>query len=433
MYTKDLKLSIDKKKAVELLNNKLNRKFASYLNSCVRCGLCADSCHYFKADPQSTHIPGYKVEKINRFYRRYRTILGKILPKWIGAADLDNETIEELIDLVFGRCTMCNRCTIHCSVGLDIAYIIHIAREILAELDLVPEGLQKTVDTAKITGNNMAISVEEMTETIEWLEEDLQMELDDESAKIPLNKKGARILYAVNPREPKFFPLSISAIAKIFHFAGESWTISDTNFDVTNYGYYSGDNSLGEMFSDRLVKEAEKLGCEMLVLSECGHGFRANRWEYPNWIQKNTSIKTVSVLEILWDYIKSGKIKTDKSKNTQKTTLHDPCNLVRNGGIIEEQRLILKNSATDFVEMNPNRENNFCCGGGGGMLAMGIYSDRRLKAGKVKADQIKNTGAKVVATPCHNCIDQLMELNSHYKLNIEIKTVSEILADSLVY
>ena len=431
MYTKDTKVNIDKNRALELLNEKLNRKFTAYLNSCVKCGLCSTTCHYYRIEPRNEHVPGYKVEKINRFYRRYKTLFGKILPKWIGAADLDNETIEELIDLVFGRCTMCNRCALHCSVGLDIGYVIHIAREILAELDLVPEGLQKTVDTARDHGNNMAISKKEMVETIEWLEEDLQLELDDENAKMPLNKKNSRILLAVNPREPKFFPLSLSAMGKIFHVVGEDWTISDTNFDVTNYGYYSGDNGLGELFSQRLVEETHNLNCEMLVLSECGHGYRANKWEYPNWAEKNTGVKTISILQLIWDYIRTGKIRVDKSKNQKRVTLHDPCNLVRNGGIIEEQRQILKNSVADFVEMSPNRANNFCCGGGGGMLSMGMYSDRRINAGKVKADQIKNTGAKIVATPCHNCIDQLMELNTHYKLQVEIKTVAELVADAI--
>jgi Fe-S oxidoreductase len=82
--------------------------------------------------------------------------------------------------------------------------------------------------------------------------------------------------------------------------------------------------------------------------------------------------------------------------------------------------------------MTPNREKNFCCGGGGGQLAMTRFSKRRIEAGKIKADQIRATGAKVVATPCHNCIDQLMELNKHYKLDIEIKTVSEIVADAII-
>ncbi len=60
------------------------------------------------------------------------------------------------------------------------------------------------------------------------------------------------------------------------------------------------------------------------------------------------------------------------------------------------------------------------------------FSERRIQAGKIKAEQIRATGANIVATPCHNCIDQLMELNKHYKLDIEIKTVTELVADALI-
>jgi Fe-S oxidoreductase len=113
-------------------------------------------------------------------------------------------------------------------------------------------------------------------------------------------------------------------------------------------------------------------------------------------------------------------------------TLHDPCNLVRAGGVIEQQRYLLRNAVVDFVEMTPNRVDNYCCGGGGGQLSMGEYRDRRVAAGRTKADQIRRTGARVVATPCHNCIDQLSELNQVYGLNVEIKTLSEIVADALI-
>jgi Fe-S oxidoreductase len=139
-----------------------------------------------------------------------------------------------------------------------------------------------------------------------------------------------------------------------------------------------------------------------------------------------------SILEVVADYIKEGKIKLDPSLNKKVYTLHDPCNLVRLGGIVEEQRFILNHAVENFVEMYPNREKNYCCGGGGGQLAMTMFAERRIKIGKLKADQIKETGAQVVVTPCHNCIDQLMELNKHYKLGIEIKTVCEVVADAIV-
>jgi Fe-S oxidoreductase len=317
-------------------------------------------------------------------------------------------------------------------MGLNISYLIRTARSALAAVDLVPPGLQSTVNTTLEKGNNMGIAKEDWIETVEWLEEELQNEVKDKKARLPVDKKKSKIFYTVNPREPMFFPLSIVAAGKIFHAAGESWTFSSDNYDVTNYGFFSGDDEAAGTVSDRLVQSMKELDCEILVLAECGHGFNSNRWEAPEWLSKKYGFEVKSILEVVAGYIRQGKIKLDPSRNLHPVTLHDPCNLVRLGGIVEEQRYILKHVVSNFVEMIPNREKNFCCGGGGGQLAMTRFSQRRIKAGQVKADQIRRAGAKVVAAPCHNCIDQLMELNKHYKLGVEMKTVCEIVANALV-
>jgi Fe-S oxidoreductase len=182
----------------------------------------------------------------------------------------------------------------------------------------------------------------------------------------------------------------------------------------------------------RLFKEVKKLEAETLVLAECGHGFRAIRWEGPEWLGQAYPYPVQSVVELVAGYVRSGLIRLDPALNKERVTLHDPCNLVRAGGVIEEQRYLLEQATSDFVEMSPNRENNYCCGGGGGQLSMSEYRDRRVEAGETKATQIRETGARIVATPCHNCIDQLMELNKVYDLKVEIKSVAEIVADALI-
>jgi Fe-S oxidoreductase len=88
--------------------------------------------------------------------------------------------------------------------------------------------------------------------------------------------------------------------------------------------------------------------------------------------------------------------------------------------------------AADFVEMTPHGIDNYCCGGGGGQLAMSEYNERRMAIGERKAEQIRNTGAKIVVTPCHNCVDQLIQLNVFYKLNVQIKTLAEVVADAII-
>jgi Fe-S oxidoreductase len=320
----------------------------------------------------------------------------------------------------------------HCSIGVDIPYLVRVGRTMLVELGLVPEGLESTVNAAIDTGNNMAIPREELVDTLKWLEEDLRMEVEDDSAEIPLDARGKRLLYTLNPREPKFFPLSISAIAKVFYAAKESWTLSTYCYDVTNYAYFSGDDRKARELTERLAAEMKKLESEVLVLAECGHGFRAIRWEGPDWMRQAYPYPVVSVVEVMAEYIRSGRIDLDPSLNRERVTLHDPCNMVRAGGVIEEQRFVLARSVSDFVEMTPNRTDNYCCGGGGGQLSMGEFRDRRIEAGEIKAEQIRRTGAAIVATPCHNCIDQLMELNQVYDLGVQIKTVAELVADALV-
>jgi len=418
--------------AKEMLAESIRGLGAYHLNACVKCGLCGESCHIFLTEPDPENLPGVKAWKVMQHYRRHHTLLGRLAPRVAGARELTPATLDELVDTVYGRCTACGRCGLHCTIGLDIGAVIRVGRHMLAAVDKVPAGLQRTVDNQLETGNQMAIPRDEFLATTEWLADDLRLEMEDDTVRLPVDEKGARALYLVNPREVKFFPLSLMAAAGVFHRAKESWTLSSRFYDVTNYGFYSGDNGVGGELTRRVMDEAKSLGVEEVILSECGHGFRSFRWEGPNWIEERYPIPMRSVLELVEEYLDTGRIRVDPSKNQRRVTLHDPCNLVRWGGVSEPQRRILKRVVNDFEEMTPNRADNFCCGGGGGMLSMTEYGERRVTSGRVKADQIRNTGAKIVATPCHNCADQLLEITKHYKLGTEIVAVVELVYDALV-
>lgn len=419
-------------KALKILKMPADSKLVTHLNACVHCGLCATSCMYFIALQDDKYTPARKVELVASLYRRYCTLTGKIVPKLVNARELDEQMAEEMIDILFGACTMCGRCVKHCSIGVDIAYIVRVGRQMLAAMDLVPATLQATVDAALTTGNNMAIPTEEFVDTIQWMEEELLDEMDDENARIPLDEKDKHILYTLNPREPKFFPLSISAMAKIFYAAKESWTLSSKMYDVTNYGLFSGNDEHAAVIAKHLYDEVKRLNANTLVLGECGHGSRATRWEGPNYLGMEYDFDVITVVELINDYIRSGRIKLDKSLIKERVTMHDPCHLSRNGGLENELRYAVKSAVNDFAEMTPHGFDNFCCGGGGGQLAMSEYNDRRIKIGEIKAEQIRKTGASIVVTPCHNCIDQLMQINHTYKLNVKIKSIAEIVADALV-
>ena len=123
-----------------------------------------------------------------------------------------------------------------------------------------------------------------------------------------------------------------------------------------------------------------------------------------------------SVLTML-RYIKEGRIKVDKTRNTTPVTFHNSCNNARSCGLFEEPRELLNLVTTDFREMHPNRAENFCCTGGGGAMSM---------------SQLKATGAKVVVTSCHNYVDGLTDVIHHYKPGMEVTQLVNLVANALV-
>ena len=317
-------------------------------------------------------------------------------------------------------------------MGVDTATLIRLTRSLLTELGIVPEGVFVVSKDQWETGNQMGVSQEEYLETIEWQEEEAQDELDDPNFKIPIDKEDCDFMYTVNPREIKYDPRSISYACKIFYHAGESWTMPSWGWDMTNFGLFSGDDKLGGFVAKNLYESAKRLRAKRIVISECGHGFRATRWEGYNWAKYSQDIPSESVLVTLVRYLSQGKIKVDPSRNPLPVTYHDSCNLARSGEITEEPRWILEKVCSDFREMYPNRADNFCCTGGGGALSMVEYKPLRMEVAKIKADQLIATGAKLVCTSCHNCADGLSDLIKHYKLDMKVVQVLDLVAEALV-
>lgn len=419
--------------ALDFLRKSMNQQLEASLEVCVRCGVCADSCHYYVANPKPEHVPAYRAEQLRKVYRKLFDPLGKAAPGWVGAVELDQELVDHLIWASFGTCTMCGRCVLNCPMGVDTRQIIRTARGMLTAIDMTPEGLKATVNVHLETGNNMGVSEEDYVETLEWMEEELQDELEDPTIKIPINKKNARVMYTFNPREVKYFPYLIQAAAKIYNAAGEDWTLSTESWDATNYGLFSGDNAASRQIAHNLENAVNHLGADILVMAECGHGYRSQRWEGENWVGHAYPFPVMSFVELQAEYIRDGRLKLDPSVNNRRVTYHDPCNQARSGGIIDEPRYILRHTVLDFVEMEPHGSENFCCGGGGGMLSMTEFAKERVAAGKTKADQILATGAEIVVTSCHNCLDQLDEIKRHYKLDVKIQNLSELVAAAIVW
>jgi len=273
---------------------------------------------------------------------------------------------------------------------------------------------------------------EDFIDSLSWVRDEVQYELGVDDVEIGVDKEDCDLIYAVNPREVKYDPRSLINAAKFFYLAGESWTLSRYGWDQTNFGLFSGDDRLGAFMAGNLYQAAERLRAKRIVVSECGHGYRSVRWEGYNWAKYNQTIPTESVIETIMRYLREGRIKVDRSRNTASVTFHDSCNVARYGGLVEEPRWILKQICSDLREMHPNGINNFCCTGGSGLLVMPEYRALRLEVAKIKAEQLKTTGADVVCTMCHNCRDGLGDLISHYQLDMKVVQIMDLVAGALI-
>ena len=169
----------DRERILETFKASLKPEYVAFLQTCAHCGLCADSCHYYLTQKDSKSIPAFKLHQITKVFKKNFDLVGRKLPALVGAEELSNELIEEWVDTLFGRCSLCGRCGINCTMGINIPYLIRAARGALAAVGIVPPGLQSTVDTAVEKGNNMGISQEDWLETVEWLEEELQKDVSD--------------------------------------------------------------------------------------------------------------------------------------------------------------------------------------------------------------------------------------------------------------
>jgi Fe-S oxidoreductase/CheY-like chemotaxis protein len=422
-------------KFIEEMGKRLNRQMVGSLLACVHCGMCVDTCHYALANPDDpTFAPPYKADQIRKIFKRHYDWTGRVFPKWVKADTvMTDEDLEKLKDTVFGKCTNCRRCSINCPMGVDYATFNRMARGCLVAVGIMPEGVATVSKDQWEIGNQMGVLKEEYLDTLEWLSEELEDDFTDPNAAIPIDKEDCEIVYTINPREIKYDPRTISDAAKIFYAAGENWTMPSEGWDMTNFGLFSGDDQLGGAVAARVYEKCEELRGKKLVQSECGHGYRSTTCEGPNWAKKDiSSFELESSVITMLRYIKEGRIKVDKTKNTEPVTFHDSCNNARSCGLFEEPRELLNLVVTDFREMYPNRSENFCCTGGGGAMSMSEYTPRRLESAKIKAEQLKATGAKYVATSCHNCVDGLTDLIRHYKLDMKVIQLVNLVANALV-
>ena len=409
-----------KGKLLDVFASKLNRSVRMYMESCARCGACIEACHVYASSPETRYTAVGRAQNMRRLFEKYHKATGKVA-SWLNeAVELDDHWMEKVYETAF-TCTGCRRCMTYCPFGIDTQQFQAMAKAMLIAADMEPKVLSMLADVSVAKGQNIEDTKKNFAEACRNLEAEVIEKWRREVGKeaIPLDVKGADVLYVALAGKHSIIPA-----AAIMNAAGENWSLS--YFEAVNFGAFVGNPIVTKQIAQRIIDEAVRLGVKEVAICECGTAYRVMRHmtgEHP--------LKVVTYLQIIERYLREGRIRVKKSIGNHRVTYHDPCQIARNGGVYEAPRYILRQLTDDYVDTTPTKSANWCCGGGGGLVVAGD-KDFRMMSAKVKADQLRATGAQILATGCENCHSQLSDVNEHYDLGMSVHFVSSMVADALV-
>lgn len=416
-------MSASLEKGINALKLQVDAPVASFFSSCVNCGVCAESCLFYTETGDPERTPINKTEPLRRIWKYEYTMFGRIL-KMLGLSKpVDHKLLSEWESLVYDSCTMCGRCSMVCPVGNDITLMIRKTREGMAAAGHAPEGLIGATTRAVTIGSPMGVKWPALQAQISHVEKDTGI-------KIPVDVVGAEYMLLLSSMEIMNFPEFIGAAAKIFEKAGVSWTISTEAFEATNSGIQIGVAEIAAELVLRIVDSAEKLKVKTVISPECGHAYMAIRWEGPNLIGKPFNFKVRHILEVLDELRKEGRLKIH-GKESQKLTYHDPCQIARRGGVIEQPRNLINMFADDFVEMPDHGKMNWCCGAGGGVSSNERADEIRLRVFQRKKDQLDAIKPDAIISACSNCRIHLEDGLEEYHMDIPLLSLTETLAEHI--
>lgn len=432
------------------------RSLRLFMDICVRCGACADKCHFYLGTGDPKNMPVLRAELLRSVYRQDFTMAGKLLGKMGGSRSLDPDVVKEWF-YYFYQCTECRRCSLFCPYGIDTAELTMIARELLHEVGLGIHWIMDPVSNCNRTGNHLGIQPHAFKEIVEFLCEDIEA-VTGVTINPPFNEKGHEILF-ITPSGDVFAEPGIYTFMgylMLFHELGLDYTLSTYASEGGNFGSFTSAEMMKKL-NAKMYAEAERLGSKWILGGECGHMWRvvSQYMETMNGpapksmitpvspvtgtvFRNAASTKMVHVAEFTADLIKHGKLNLAPARNDHLTvTFHDSCNPARGMGMMEEPREVLQAVCNNFVEMPENtiREQTFCCGAGSGLNTDEIM-ELRMRSGMPRGNALRyvqaNHGVNTMACICAIDRATLPPLADYWAPGVTVTGLHELVGNALI-
>jgi Fe-S oxidoreductase len=410
---------------VDSLKENITPEDVVNLEACMDCKRCGDACAWYLATGDEQLHPTYKSNFLRSVYNRYMTLEGKIGgPLGLVETPTEEDLREHMAS--FWQCTACGRCTLACPAGISNRRLTRLARAAYSDAGLSDENatLRSIVQNLRSTGHSFGIDPMKVLARYGLL-------LAAAGIEMPVDVQDTEILFvcpsAANTKIPDY---AIKVMA-ILNAAGISYTVSSRLVETgTEADHVIVHHDLTKQVLEAWENEAERLNAQKLLVVECGCDTRTLFADATEILGRPLKFPVVMFDPLIQERIEAGTVPVEKVDVS--VTLHDPCHSTRLAGMGDAMRTLLNSVATNFIEMTPNREYNYCCNGGAGGLRLPENTDTRRTISVLKANQIQATGAEQVTTPCVVCMLTLEDTCQTYQLGPQGERMASMLFE-LVY
>lgn len=386
------------------------------LDACTSCGRCQDKC--------PAHLTGKSLspKKVILDLKAHLIDESGILS---GARQADSKNTDSALigDVItedeLWACTTCRACQEACPVFIEHIDKIVDMRRSLVESGLVLESVAQCLESLSLLGNPWKFPQSERTD---W------------AANLPVKSAAEgpapEIVYwigcsgAYDPNGQEIAKAMVCLLNK----AGVNYAILGNDEKCCgDPARRLGEEGLFQSLAKENIAVLQKRQATK-VLTHCPHCYNTLKNEYP---QLGGEFEVIHHTDFLNELIKHGRLTVKDSE--YRVTFHDPCYIGRYNDNYGAPRQVLQAiPKLQLVEMEQNRANALCCGGGGGHMWIENISGTRINYRRF--DEADKTSAEMVVTACPFCKIMLDDACTYKGLSdkVKIKDIAEIVQSCLL-
>jgi heterodisulfide reductase subunit D len=387
---------------IDALLSKLQRED---IFACAQCGYCVNWCPIYDRSGWESASPRGKVFLLKKMLESNGTSLFSSNPR------MTSEFVQRLFD-----CTTCGRCTEKCHLELDLLDLWFRLRELAVRQGVAPQSVGLMEKTLLASRNVFGMDSQSRTDWATYT-----------GAEVKVQEKADIVYFVgcVTSYSGRSQGIAQS-IAAILNHVGESWSLMHEEWCCGHPLAVSGATGRYREIAEHNVREIESMHAKVLV-SGCPGCCLALREEYPRILERELNFKVVHFAQLLDQYVAEGKLRIPELQAA--TTYHDPCELARLGGVVDEPRRVLRSFVKRLVEPEESGTIGRCCGSGGLLKATNNAMSGELA--QKRSTMLQRTGADIITSACPSCDQNLAEALSKVQDSKRVQDLAELVAQQI--